>query len=67
MVSSVKRLEEADYGYFRISEPSGGQGELHGRGDRPHQEEGGGGVVWRRVISLKLTHGSMMPFQLVEQ
>ena len=44
MVSSVKRLEAADYGYFRISEPSGGQGELHGRGDRPHQEERGGGV-----------------------
>ena len=56
---TIKRLEAADYGYFRISEPSGGQGELHGRGDRPHQEEGG-------VISLKLTHGSMMPFQLVE-
>ena len=64
MVSSVKRLEAADYGYFRISEPSGGQGELHGRGDRPHQEGGGGGGG--RVISLKLTHGSMMPFQLVE-
>ena len=61
MVSSVKRLEAADYGYFRISEPSGGQGELHGRGDRPHQEGG-----WGRVISLKLTHGSMMLFRLVE-
>ena len=45
MVSSLKRLEEADYGYFRISEPSGGQGELHRRGDRPHQEEGGGDFI----------------------
>ena len=66
MVSSVLRLEAADYGYFRISEPSGGQGELHGRGDRPHQEGGGGEGGWGRVISLKLTHGSMMPFRLVE-
>ena len=45
MVSSVKRLEEADYGYFRISEPSGGQGELHGRGDRPIRKRGGRGGV----------------------
>ena len=45
MVSSVLRLEAADYGYFRISEPRGGQRQLHGRGDRPIRKRGGRGGV----------------------